>query len=59
MKYEYECPACGNTLLIIRSIHDIEVEYDCPTKECGTTLNRKWSVPPVHFKGQGFYSTDK
>ena len=59
MKYEYECPACGNVLLVIRSIHDIAVEYDCPTKECGTTLNRKWESPPTHFKGSGFYSTDK
>ena len=59
MKYEYECPACGNVLLVIRSIHDIEVEYDCPMKECGTTLNRVWASPPAHFKGSGFYSTDK
>lgn len=57
MKYEYECPACGNVLLVIRSIHDIEVEYDCP--QCSTTLNRKWESPPTHFKGSGFYSTDK
>ena len=57
MKYEYECPACGNVLLIIRSIHDIEVDYDCP--QCGSTVNRKYSSTPVHFRGSGFYTTDK
>jgi putative FmdB family regulatory protein len=57
MKYDYECPNCGNVLLIYRSIHDIEVEYDCP--KCSTTLNRIWASPPAHFKGSGFYSTDK
>ena len=59
MKYEYECPSCGNTLSIIRSINDIEIEYDCPTAGCGTTLNRKWTTPSIHFRGSGFYSTDK
>ena len=57
MKYEYECPNCGNILLVIRSIHDIELEYECP--QCSSTLNRKWEAPPTHFKGSGFYSTDK
>ena len=56
MKYEYECPACGNVIQVIRSIHDIEVEYDCP--QCETTLKRKWEAPPVTFKGNGWYSTD-
>jgi putative FmdB family regulatory protein len=59
MKYEYECPSCGNILSVIRSIHDIEIEYDCPTPQCGTTLSRKWITPSIHFKGSGFYSTDK
>jgi putative FmdB family regulatory protein len=58
VKYEYECPACGNVLLIIRSIHDIEVDYDCPTKGCGSTVNRKYEAPAISFKGKGFYTTD-
>ena len=58
MKYEYECPACGNVVAIYRSINDIEVEYDCPNKECGATMNRQWSSPAIHFRGSGFYSTD-
>ena len=59
MKYEYQCPACGNAVSIYRSIHDIEVDYDCPNKECGTTLKRQWVSPPVQFLGKGWYSTDK
>ncbi len=57
MKYEYECPACGNVLLITRSIHEKEGEYDCPN--CSTILSRKWEAPPTHFRGSGWYSTDK
>ena len=57
MKYEYECPGDGNVVVIERSIKDPELEYDCP--ECGTTLKRIYSPPPVSFKGSGFYSTDK
>lgn len=57
MKYEYECPNCGNVLSVIRSIHDIEVEYDCP--QCSSTLKRVWLAPPAHFRGSGFYTTDK
>jgi len=56
MKYEYECPACGNVVLILRSIHDIEVDYDCP--QCGSTVNRKYEAPAISFRGKGFYSTD-
>ena len=56
MKYEYECPACRNVILILRSIHDVEVDYDCP--ECGSTVNRKYEAPAISFKGKGFYTTD-
>lgn len=56
MRYEYECPGCGNVVEIERKITDTESLYDCP--ECGTTLNRKYSVPGISFNASGFYSTD-
>ena len=28
----------------------------CPF--CGETMQRIWTATPVHFKGNGFYSTD-
>lgn len=56
MRYEYECPGCGNVVEIERKITDTESLYDCP--ECGTTLNRKYSVPSISFNASGFYSTD-
>lgn len=59
MKYEYSCPACGNVVAIYRPITDIEVEYDCPNNECGSTLNRKYEAPAITFRGKGFYTTDK
>jgi len=57
MKYEYECPGDGDVVIIERSIKDPELEYDC--RICGTQLKRKYSPPPVSFKGPGFYSTDR
>jgi len=42
--------------MIIRSIHDIEVDYDCP--QCGSTVNRKYEAPAISFKGGGFYTTE-
>jgi len=44
---------------VYRSIHDIAPDYTCPSSECGATLRRQWEIPAIHFRGQGFYSTDK
>lgn len=57
MSYDYECLNCGVILLIQRSIHEKEAEYECP--QCSSILVRMWASPPAHFKGSGFYSTDK
>jgi putative FmdB family regulatory protein len=59
MRYEYECPACGNIIEIERKITDTESIYDCPTPKCDSTLNRKYSAPAIEFRGKGWYSTDK
>ena len=52
MIYEYECPGDGQALLIERAIYDKEEEYDCNV--CGTTLNRIFNAPGIHFKGGGW-----
>jgi putative FmdB family regulatory protein len=57
-RYDYECPGCGNVVEIVRGFNDPEEDYDCPTKECGNTLVRKYSATPTIFKAAGFYSTD-
>ena len=53
---EYTCPDDNKTVIIERSIFDAEPEYDCP--QCGTTLQRIYTAPPVKFNASGFYSTD-
>lgn len=55
MRYEYECPGCGNVVEIERKISDPESIYDCP--QCDTTLQRKYSVP-VFKPAPGMYSYD-
>jgi len=57
MIYEYECPGCGDVRQIERKMTDPEDIYICTT--CDNEFRRKWSSPPVTFKGTGFYSTDK
>ena len=57
MKYEYECPGDGQTIIIERSINDPELEYDCTV--CGSTLVRIFTPPAISFKGPGFYATDR
>ena len=57
MIYEYECPGCGDVRQIERKMTDPEDTYICTA--CHNEFRRKWSSPPVTFKGAGFYSTDK
>jgi putative FmdB family regulatory protein len=51
-RYDYKCDQCGGTQEIERSFGD-NTEPIC----CQTTMIRVWSATPVHFKGDGFYST--
>ena len=60
--YEYRCGACQHEFEQSRSMHLDSIFGDdllcCP--QCGSSLTlRKLSVPAIHFKGPGFYSTDK
>lgn len=58
--YEFECDNedCECNLHIEKEIsitkaHDLE----CPF--CGESMRKVYSSVPVHFKGSGFYSTDR
>ena len=59
--YEFEC---NNEICEANARYDKELsisephDLDCPF--CGETMRKVYSsVPAVHFKGSGFYSTDK
>jgi putative FmdB family regulatory protein len=56
MIYEYECPGCGDVRQIERKMTDLEETIICDV--CDNEFQRKWTSPPVTFKGSGFYSTD-
>lgn len=58
--YEFEC---NNEICEANARYDKELsisephDLDCPF--CGETMRKVYSsVPAVHFKGSGFYSTD-
>ena len=53
--YDYECSGEG----LIREL-TLSVEHKRPKCEtCGADMNRIYTSNPVHFKGSGFYKTDK
>lgn len=53
--HEFVCDFCANRRYIEISI---TAEIKTPTCEyCGLLMSRVWSAAPVHFKGDGFYST--
>ena len=56
-RYDFRCPRCGTTIEQVRGY-----EEDSPAPMCGDccqSMERVFSSLPVHFKGSGFYSTDK
>lgn len=53
--YEFICD-CGENLVVEKSIHE---EIETPTCKCGLVMRRVFFAPPTHFKGNGFYRTDK
>jgi putative FmdB family regulatory protein len=56
--YEYSCIECDVLKKIFRSINDQEIFPSCP--KCGYLMTRVWNFQGgVHFKGSGFYTTDK
>lgn len=50
--YDFQCSYCKSL---------IEVSDPIPPvcSACSNVMTRIWSTPAVHFKGSGFYSTDK
>ena len=55
--YEFRCPRCSTTIEQRRAF-----EEDSPNPMCGDCcmgMERVWSSTPIHFKGSGFYTTDK
>jgi len=53
--YDYQCPDCDHAEEILHGMDD-KSDHEC--SKCGTTLKRKISAVPVHYKGSGFYCTD-
>jgi len=56
-RIEFKCPICSISIEQVRGF-----DTDAPAPICGdccTSMERVWSSPAVHFKGSGFYSTDK
>lgn len=55
--YDYKCETCGHGFEAIRSV-DLRDAVLCVF--CGDTdVRRIPTAAPVHFKGGGFYATDK
>lgn len=51
--YDYECPGEGD-----KREFSLPFDHEPPKCEtCGATMNRVYSANPVHFKGDGWYST--
>jgi putative FmdB family regulatory protein len=55
-RYDFYCADCQRESEVTRAFDD-EKEILCDS--CLVPLRRKYSAPPVHFRGSGFYSTDK
>jgi len=55
--YEFKCPTCGEKIQRKNSMNE-----EVPAPMCGDCLvdmERVFSATPIHFKGSGFYATDK
>lgn len=53
--YQYEC-ACGQVLDIT---HGMFEEPDVECNNCDGIMQKVFGISAVHFKGSGFYTTDK
>jgi predicted nucleic acid-binding Zn ribbon protein len=51
--YDYYCRTCGRTIEL-SNVPNVPVPCTC-----GKTMIRKYYAAPVHFRGSGFYATDK
>lgn len=53
--YEYVCQN-GHEYTEIRGMSENQKQTTCAKPDCGTKLMRKFSAPPITFKGSGFSS---
>ena len=56
-RYEYRCPRCQITIEHTRAFDDSAPDPMCG--DCLVAMEKVYGSTPVHFKGSGFYSTDK
>ena len=54
-RYDYLCREDGYLFEEVQSFHS-EPGAICP--KCGAKAQRQISIPAVHYKGSGFYTTD-
>lgn len=54
--YDFKCTECTETRTESISIHD---ENPVVTCKCGAEMRKVFGSPPVIFRGNGFYKTDK
>ena len=54
-RYDYKCRANGHVFELVQGFND-EAAATCP--EDGSQADRQLSIPAVHYKGSGFYTTD-
>ena len=55
MKYDYECPRCGDKRIIERPMAEDEGTYICD--HCDTELKRDYGIP-AFIPTDGMYSRD-
>jgi putative FmdB family regulatory protein len=54
--YDYRCPDCNLSQEISHGWYDRPV---VPCTYCNKPMDKTISTAAIHFKGKGFYSTDK
>ena len=55
--YEFKCPNCSEKISQHRKMSDQVIAPMCG--DCLVDMERVFSATPIHFKGSGFYVTDK
>ena len=55
--YDFRCPGCAAHIEVTRRISDTKANPTCG--DCLVEMERVFSATPIHFKGSGFYATDK
>ena len=55
--YDYKCPKCDMTTVVIRTLKEEERKPICVND--AIELVRYYGSPVVQFKGAGFYKNDK